>query len=442
MSWNNKVVWSEGMFLQPQHFQQHDRYLANSLEQRVGELRPFSHGFTKLQIDEALIKQGKIALIGCSGVMPDGTPFSLPEDDDLPAPIDIAGDIRNTMVVLALPTKRQGITETSNETGPDNFARHGSSDVEVQDSNGLGQPAWVQIGKLRMRLALQPQVVNAHSTMGVVRVVERRPDNSLVLDSSYIPPLLSVRVSPVLQGYIDDVNSILSSRSAAVAQRLNQPGVAGAAEIADFLLLQMINRVVPLFNHMSLLSNLHPEDFYRQLVQLAGETKIFAQNDKLPPKYVQYKHDDLQASFLPVIADVRKHLAVVMDSHAIKIDLQDRQYGIRVGSVPDTELLKSAAFVLAVNADMPAEVVRANFPAQVKMGPVEKIRDLVNLQLPGIVLRPLSVAPRQLPFHAGYTYFELDRGSELWKNLTATGFAMHVAGNFPGLQMEFWAIRR
>jgi type VI secretion system protein ImpJ len=74
---------------------------------------------------------------------------------------------------------------------------------------------------------------------------------------------------------------------------------------------------------------------------------------------------------------------------------------------------------------------------------VEKIRDLVNLQLPGIGLRPLPVAPRQLPFLAGYTYFELDRGSEYWQQLiNSAGFAMHVAGNFPGLQMRFWAIRK
>ncbi|MGE8309571.1 MAG: hypothetical protein ACN6QR_08525, partial [Pseudomonas protegens] len=26
MSWNNRVVWSEGMFIGTQHFQQHDRY--------------------------------------------------------------------------------------------------------------------------------------------------------------------------------------------------------------------------------------------------------------------------------------------------------------------------------------------------------------------------------------------------------------------------------
>ena len=80
---------------------------------------------------------------------------------------------------------------------------------------------------------------------------------------------------------------------------------------------------------------------------------------------------------------------------------------------------------------------------QDKIGSVEKIRDLVNLQLPGIALRPLPVAPRQLPFHAGFTYFELDRGSEYWAQLaTSAGFAMHVAGEFPGLQMEFWAIRK
>ncbi|HCT06852.1 MAG TPA: type VI secretion system baseplate subunit TssK, partial [Pseudomonas sp.] len=54
----------------------------------------------------------------------------------------------------------------------------------------------------------------------------------------------------------------------------------------------------------------------------------------------------------------------------------------------------------------------------------------------------LPVAPRQLPFHAGFTYFELDRSSEYWQLLSqSAGFAMHIAGVFPGLDMQFWAIR-
>jgi type VI secretion system protein ImpJ len=78
-----------------------------------------------------------------------------------------------------------------------------------------------------------------------------------------------------------------------------------------------------------------------------------------------------------------------------------------------------------------------------KIGSVENIRELVTVQLPGIGLRPLPVAPRQIPFHAGNIYFELDKSSEYWGALeNSGGFAMHVGGDIPGLNFEFWAIRR
>jgi type VI secretion system protein ImpJ len=52
------------------------------------------------------------------------------------------------------------------------------------------------------------------------------------------------------------------------------------------------------------------------------------------------------------------------------------------------------------------------------------------------------VAPRELPFHAGHHYFEAERGGELWKQFERAGnLALHVAGDFPGLQLELWAIR-
>jgi type VI secretion system protein ImpJ len=114
-----------------------------------------------------------------------------------------------------------------------------------------------------------------------------------------------------------------------------------------------------------------------------------------------------------------------------------------VAIIPDVDLQRSAQFVLAVSAQMPSEALRARFPTQVKIGPAERIRDLVNLQLQGVPLLPMPVAPRQIPYHAGFSYFELDtRGNELWRQLESSGgLAMHVAGDFPGLEMEFWAIR-
>ena len=443
MAWKNKVVWSEGMLLQPQHLQQHDRYWQSQLENRVAALRPYSWGFAELKIDEHQLALGKLALQSCTAVLPDGTPFTLPADDDLPLPLDIPADARNVMAVLALPLRRHGVAEVANGDGADNFARHRTHDYEAWDSNGLDNSALMQVGKLRLRLALASEVANAYATLGVARIVERRADDRVVIDPDYSPPCLDFRAAPRLASFADELVGLLHQRGDLLAARLSQPGAAGAAEIADFLLLQLLNRVEPLAVHLAGATGIHPETLYRSLVSLAGELATFTDPGKRAARYPTYRHDALAETFAPVIADLRRALSTVMDTAAVPIPLDERQFGILVAVVPDRELLRSSSFVLAVNAHLPPELLRTVFPAQVKIGSIEKIRDLVNLQLPGIGLRPLPVAPRQLPFYAGYTYFELDSGSEYFQHLhQSAGFAMHVAGDFPGLQMQFWAIRR
>lgn len=444
MSWNSKVIWSEGMFLQPQHLQQHDRYLQTQLELRASGLRPYGWGFMSLALDEQLLKLGKLALLSCSGVLPDGTPFNLPADDDLPAPLDIPEGTRGVLVVLALPVRRPGVAETGNDDTDENFARHRIDELDVADSNDPNTDAApMQIGKLRVRLALEADVANAYTSLGVVRVVERLPDNRVVLDPDYSPPCADYRVATRLAAFADDLVGLLHQRGEALAARLAQPGVTGVAEVSDFLLLQLINRHEPLAAHLSTMTGLHPEDLYRVVAQLAGELATFSRPTKRPRAYPVYRHDHLQQTFAPVIDDLRAALSMVMDPHAVPIPLEERKFGLRVALVPDKNLYASATFVLAVNAQVPVETILTGFAPQVKIGPIERIRDLVNLQLPGVGLRALPVAPRQLPFHAGFTYFELDRGNELWKQfMTSAGMALHVAGDFPGLKMEFWAIRR
>ena len=118
------------------------------------------------------------------------------------------------------------------------------------------------------------------------------------------------------------------------------------------------------------------------------------------------------------------------------------RHGVRIGTINDRTLLRDAGFVLAVRAEMPAEDVRRKLPAQIKVGPVERIADLVNVALPGIPVRPLPVLPRQLPYRSGTIYFELDTKNPLWKQLDTSGaIAVHLAGDFPGLEMELWALR-
>lgn len=256
----------------------------------------------------------------------------------------------------------------------------------------------------------------------------------------YLPPSLSSRACQ-LAAFTVEIHGLLHQRGEALAARLAQPGRGGVAEIADFLFLQTVNRFEPLLKHLTELANLHPERLYSVMLALAGELSIYREARR-PIDYPVYYHDALERSFLPLMQDLRASLSLVIESSAIPIELQERSHGVRVAIVSDRNLLRSANFVLAVNAQMPGEALRGHFPSQVKLGPVEKLRDLVNLALPGIGLRALPVAPRQIPYHAGYTYFELDRSSELWKALEKSGgMAMHIAGDFPGLELECWAIR-
>ena len=229
----------------------------------------------------------------------------------------------------------------------------------------------------------------------------------------------------------------------ALAGRLSEGGAArGVAEVSDFLLLTIVNRVLLQVRHMAGIENLHPEEAFRFLAGITGELSVFMTTEKVAPELPPYTHDNLSNAFLPVMRVLRQYLSSVLEQTAIPIPLELRKYGISVGVIADRKLIGNAGFVLAVDADIPAEDVRRHFAGQAKIGPVEEIRQLVNSALPGITLRPLPVAPRQIPYHAGVVYFEMDADSPYWRKMTTSGgIAVHVSGQYPGLKMELWAIR-
>ena len=443
MSVTRKVVWSEGMFLQPHHFQQHDRYLENLVEARAAHLRPYAWGCRELTVDPGLLAIGKVGLATARGVLPDGTPFAVPDQDDAPTPIEVPDDARNTVVYLALPTRQAGMAETDVTDDRASLARFQVAETEVRDSNaGAESRAPVAVGRLRLRLLLEGSELAAHSHLGVARIVEKRADKQIVLDEAFIPPCLDARASPRLTGFVTEIAGLLHHRGEELASRIAGPGRGGVSEVADFLLLQAVNRAEPVFRHLDGVTGLHPEDLYRVTLALAGELATFTAPRKRPLEFPVYAHQALKETYAPLMAEIRRSLSMVLEQNAIPIPLQETKFGIRIATVADRVLLRTAVFVLAVNAQVPAETIRARFPSQTKIGPVEKIRDLVNLQLPGIGLRALPVAPRQIPYHAGFNYFELDRSGELWKALdTASGCAFHIAGDYPGLELELWAIR-
>jgi type VI secretion system protein ImpJ len=442
MSWHNRVIWSEGLFLRPQHFQQHLRYLENFVEGRCVPLRPHAWGMTELKIDHDLLRIGKLGISSARGVFPDGTPFNIPEDDPPPPPLELDENVRDTRVYLGLPVRRQGQKEVGNGVDEEGLARYMRRELEIADvcTSGMAS-ALMEVGALRTKLLLERDEREEYACIGIAHVLEQQADKHVLLRDDHIASVANYRAAPRLAGFATELQGLLHARGEALATRVSDGG-RGAAEIADFLLLQAVNRYEPLVAHLADLDGLHPEELYRLLIMMAGELATLTSASRRPREFPPYKHHDLRATFEPLMAALRDAFATVQKETATPLTLKERRFGIRVSQVEDRSLLKQAVFVLAVRADLPAEDLLRRFPATVKIGSVEKIRELVNLALPGIGLRPLPVAPRQIPYHAGFAYFELDRGSPLWADLeTSGGIAIQVGGTFPGLQLEFWAIR-
>ena len=443
MSLYNKVVWSEGLFLQPQHFQQQDRYFERYVETRCESLTGHSWGFTDIEIERDFLSIGKFGLRRLAGVFPDGTPFRIPDDDPLPAPIDIGPNVRDQLVYLAIPLRRAGEPDITRGGESNGLVRHDIRELQARDATAGGsEVAVVEVAALRTRLLLAADVTEAYATIPLAHIVECRADKQVVLEDRFIPTVLHVRAATRLATLTTELLGLLHQRGEALGSRVMATGRGAAAEFADFLMLQTINRFEPLFAHYVDSGALHPEELYQVCASAAGELATFTTTSKRPQKFPGYRHERLRESFEPVIASLRASLSVVLEQNAISIPLEAKKFGISVAIVTDRTLYGTAVFILAARADVPAEDLRRRFPAQLKVGPVERIRDLVTLQLPGVPVAPVPVAPRQIPFHAGFAYFELDQTSDLWEQLkTSGGLALHVAGEFPGLAMELWAIR-
>ncbi|CAN5674598.1 type VI secretion system baseplate subunit TssK [soil metagenome] len=443
MSSYNRVIWSEGLFLQPQHFQQQDRYFERYVETRCQPLNAYSWGFTEIELERDLLSIGKFALRRAAGVFPDGTPFRMPEDDPLPAPIDVDAQARDQVLFLAVPLRRPGDLEIERAAGADALARHAVREWQARDlAVNAGETAVLEVGALRTRCLLAGDVTQAYACLPLAHLVECRSDKQVVLDDKFIPTVMHTRAANRLTTIATELLGLFHQRGEMLGGRVVATGRGGAAEFAEFLMLQTINRYEPLLAHFAGSGALHPEQLYQVCVSAAGELATFTTVSKRPPSFPGYQHDRLRESFEPVIASLHTSLSVVFDQSAIPIPLEPRKYGVSVAIPPDRTLYSTAVFVLAARADMPSEELRRGFPAQLKIGPVEKIADLVRLGLPGVPVLPLPAAPRLIPFHAGFTYFELDQTSDLWGQLEKSGgVALHVAGKFPGLTMEFWAIR-
>ncbi len=281
MTWTNRVVWQEGMFLRAQHFQQQDRWLEFLVRARSAALRPHPWGVVEMAIDRDLLATGRFALSSAVGVFEDGTPFAIPGETDHPPPLDLPENTRNAVVYLAAPVRQPGAVEIG--------ARRRGGPLRAARFRGLRHAfrfatAGAVAGRrgCGVRYLLETDERAGYLCLGLARVNEVAADRRVTLDDRWIAPALICAASSPLAGLITEFSGLLNQRGEALAARVTAPGSRGVADFADFLLLQSVNRWQKLLAHWADAGNVHPEDLYTVFVQMAGEFATFTETTRRP----------------------------------------------------------------------------------------------------------------------------------------------------------------
>ena len=422
MTWENKPVWSEGMFLRPQHFQQFERFVGAQLEGRVRPLVAHGYGFAEVQIAPGPLLTGKLVIARCAGVFEDGTPFRVPEEAAAPLPLEVTRNTRDAVVYLCIPQNRAGVADVALDPAARIDTRFRAEEFEAVDTvYGSAARIPINIGRLQLSLRTQADGLDGYLSLPLARVLEQRADDSVSLDPAFIPCAVAVGASPILSGFLTELEGMLHQRGEAIAGRLGTPGGKAVADITDFLMLMTTNRSEALIKHLIAMPTVHPADLYGMLCALAGELSTFTATSNRGQAMPVYAHREQRLCFDAVMADLRRSLSKVFEQTAVPIPLVPRAYGISVGQIQDRSLFTTAQFVLAARSGADTEQLRANLPRRIKVGSVEHIRDLVMRQLPGADVYPMPAEPRQIPFRANTVYFSINTRHEQWNAVRTSG---------------------
>ncbi len=436
-----KVVWTEGMLIRPQHFQQQERYFEKMVHARFNSLVHDGWGLLSYQIDQVLLQNNRISLNYVSGVFRDGTFFNCPYEDRLPNPIVPPQTTANQLVYLAIPYKQEFISETTDTAS--NHIRYTIKEQEIADVNAdYTSQAAINVGELNIKLLLESEHLDQYVTIPIAKINEITADGVILLDEYYIPPCLDISVVPRLAAYAQEVLTLVQFRAERLAEQvidINRQ-ISG---VVDYLMLQILNRYEPLLTQFTQGLKIHPFTFYCLLLELVGEMATYTQASKRANVFAKYNHSDLAKIFNALMLELRQEFNVVLERDAFTIELLAQPYGVQLAQLPDKQLIEKADFILSVRCSLPAESFLARFPNQIKVGTSENILQLINAQLPGCKVQPLAVTPPQIPFHYGDYYFALAFSADEIEQIKKAGqIALQVSGDFPDLVLSLWVVRR
>lgn len=440
----NKVIWREGLFIRPQHFQQNDRYYNYELMTRTYQSRQNNWGFFEFKINEHLLSTSKVIIENASGILPDGTLFNISsKEDSYSLSLDINTSDMNKYVYLSLPINVKDSDEVHFDEHKNLLTRYKAKTLSNVPNTNTSEVSSTDLSVTQhnFKLQLEDELSDSYINIKIAKIGNVSNSGIVSLDNTFIPSFLHLNSSKYLLSKINELISTLTYRSEKLAQKVSD-SVLQSSELGDYLMLQVLNKYNSSFHFLLTQDKIHPDELFRELAVLAGELAIFMKKEKRLLKQFNYDHFDQTTSFENILNELKSMLTMVLEQNSVSLPIEERKYGIYIVPMKDKELVNNSSFIFSVNADLSAEKIRDILVTGLKMGTIETIKNLVNYHLVGFKIKALSNPPKEIPYRINHLYFKLELTDKNKIELTkSAGFAFHLSSTLPNVSYALWAIK-
>lgn len=446
-----KVLWGEGLFLRPQHFQVQDTYHEQHLNYTIRSTIPFSYGIQTLVFDQNQLNLSILALERIEMIWQDGEVYSAPMQDLLPEPLllddlHLQGDMYIYLALPILQANKQNVAYEET-TQPHRYYSHLT---DTHDIFTNASPS--QITLLRRRAEFKLLDIDVHPSEALdgfiympIGKIKPQSGGHLELDPTFIPPILHIKSNNSLQTNLKKTLNVIKAKIKTIQtnNRENEQKIVEfrSGDIVSFWLVNALNTAYATLNHISLNPQIHPERLFSELLRLTGSLLTFTtayEVDQLP----HYNHHQLHNSFYQLDVILRELLDTIISSRYINIALKENRPSYWVGSLESDKITKDSRLYIAVSSSaiQTHELIRT-IPLRFKVGNTTDVEKRVIAALPAIPLHHLVQVPTAIPVRSGVSYFEIEPHDELYKDmLAAQSICIYVPKGFDDISIELIAV--
>jgi type VI secretion system protein ImpJ len=420
------VLWSEGMFLRPQHFQSAERYWMEATSVSEKSDHEYNYGLRSIDLSKEAIANHQVQLNSCQARLRDGTLIVLGPGQELDR-LDLKAAFATeptVRVFLGVPKLQMGRSNVGT-LGDGSLHRYVQDVREIQDENRGGNEQEVQVRALNVKLLLSTQDLAGYEVLPIAQI-ERAGEMGATpqLDTKYIPSVLACDAWPplgrdIVQAIYDIIGKTIEWLSEQVLSRgisfsSHEPG-----DLDRVLMLSLLNTAYCTLRVLAFAKGVHPFVAYTELCRIVGQLSIFA-NERRPPDVPvpDYDHDDLAGIFFYVKRQIERLVAAVPRDVYKQRFFVGAGMGMQVTFEPEWLTANWQWYVGVKKGELSETHCRdllSSGQLDWKLGSSSRVDMLFSRRMPGLDLRPLQQAPAALPPTRDWVYYQVSRDSSEWK---------------------------